>query len=152
MPALAWRRNSRYADSTARTVAIRSGIWSSALQAGHHARMSESLGLCTPCSILLTRVKCWPVTAASARADRPASLRSSLRRAPSSSCACRAALDGTVLTMGYGQLPYSLEGFAAKPDVGGFGRGELACGQPVPGVGQEDYQAAIEQVEVVSGD
>src|SRR5258708_8654050 len=101
---------------------------SSALQAGHHARMSESLGLCTPCSILLTRVKCWPVPASSARAASPASLRSSLRRAPSSSCACRAALDGTVLTMGYGQLPYSLEGFAAKPDVGSLGRGELARG------------------------
>ncbi len=45
--------------------------------------MSESVGACVPFSILLTRVKCCPVAAASARAVRPASLRTSRMRAPS---------------------------------------------------------------------
>ena len=56
MPARACRRNSTYADSTARAVAIRSGTWSSAPQAEHQRRMSVSVGTCVPFSILLTRV------------------------------------------------------------------------------------------------
>jgi len=46
-------------------------------------------------------VKCWRVAAASARPERPASLRISLRRAPSARWASLAELDGGVLTVRY---------------------------------------------------
>src|ERR1700722_17350015 len=106
--------------------------------------MSWSAGLCTPCSILLTRVKCWPVTVARSRPDRPASLRTSRRRAPSASLACRAALIGAILTMRHGKLPDGLERRPAELDVRRVTGGELARVQPVPGVGQEHCEAVVE--------
>src|SRR5882724_1172118 len=138
IPARACRRNSRYADWTARLVAIRSGTCSSAPQARHQSRRSLSEGGCTPCSILLTRVKCWPVAAARTRPERPASLRISRSRAPSASWACRAELDGGVLTVRYRQVPHGLERRPAQPQVSGLIRLEHADPQAVPRVQQEN--------------
>src|SRR6266568_1474328 len=136
----------------ARAVAIRSGIWDSAAQARHQSRMSLSLGAWTPCSILLTRVKCWPVAAASALADRPASWRSSRSRAPSASRACLAELEGVILTVWYGELPHGVERRSAELDVCRVGGCELARVQAVPGIGEEDHEEIVYQVEVISGD
>ena len=66
--------------------------------------MSVSVGACVPFSILLTRVKCWPVAAASARAVRPASLRTSRMRAPSAFFASLAELAGLAELPGLAEL------------------------------------------------
>jgi hypothetical protein len=77
--------------------------------------MSSSSGTWTPCSILLTRVKRCLVAAASARPDRPASLRISRIRVPSASRACLAALDEVIVTVRYRQLPNRIERPPAQP-------------------------------------
>src|SRR6266508_32195 len=151
MPARLCRRNSRYADSTVRRVATRSGTWSSARQARHHERMSSSDGDCTPCSILLTRVKCCPVAAASARPVRPAALRSSRSRTPSACCASFAELDGLVFTVRDRQSPGGVECRCAESNVGGVCRGDAVRRQTVAGVREEHDQAVVEQIEVVAG-
>src|SRR6266536_1929196 len=150
MPALLCRRNSRYADSTARSVAIRSGTWSSAPQARHHSRISPSAGGCTPCSILLTRVKCCPVAVARARPVSPASLRSSRRRTPRASWACLAVLYGFVFTVWDGQPPDGIEGRATQPDVGRVGGDYPVNGCAVARIEQKDNESVVEQVEVVA--
>src|SRR5213078_1291736 len=123
-----------------------------ASHARHHSRMSRSLGGCTPCSILLTRVKCWPVAAASARAVKPASLRSSRNRMPRASWACLAALYGLVFTVWNGKAPHGFERRAAELEVGRVSGGDPVDRQAVAGVEQEDSQAVVEQVEVVAGE
>src|SRR6266545_122963 len=112
--------------------------------------MSASVGAWTPCSSLLTRVKCHPRAAASARPVSPASRRSSRRRTPSASCACLAELDGLVVMVRNRVLPHGVERPAAQLEVGGVGRAEPVNGQAVSGVEQEDDQPVIEEVEVVA--
>src|SRR5258708_8594497 len=108
-----------------RTVAMRSEIWSGALQVLHQIRMSSSDGLRAPFSSLLTLVKCQPVKTARARPVRFASLRISRRRAPSASRAWWTGVGKSgrcVLAVRSGHWPRGLESSRALPDhvrVGG---------------------------------
>src|SRR6266536_4989170 len=99
--------------------------------------MSASVGAWTPCSSLLTRVKCHPRAAASARPVIPASLRSSRRRTPSASCACLTELDGFVFTVWDRQIPRGFEGRPAELDIGGLGRSNPVDGQSIARVEQK---------------
>src|SRR5215207_667039 len=79
--------------SMLRTVASRSANSSSELQQRHHTRRSVSEGARLPYSSRDTLEECHPAIAAKATPDKPASLRTSLRRLPRASWARRAGVD-----------------------------------------------------------
>src|SRR5690242_14906980 len=102
--------------------------------------MLRSVGACTPCSIRLTRVKCWPVAEARAWPVNPAARRSCRSRTPSSLRAWATELLGSVLTGRDAQVPHRLErlpaGLHGVRAGGGFERG-VGAGA---GVVQEQHQ------------
>ena len=127
------------------------GSGSTAPQARHQARMSWLLGvfdamfyLADPGEVLVRGGGQRPAREARVLAAGLG------RRAPSSSSACLAELEGTVLTVRDGQLPYGLEGRLAQLDIGALVGEELARIHTVAGVGQEHQSPGIEE-EIVPG-
>ena len=153
MPACIWRRYSWCTDATWRTTAIRSGTWSSAPHAAHQARMSSSLGLRAPFSILLTFVWWMPEADASSRAVSLASLRISRRRAPSDSRACWTGVvnsGGVVLAVRDSDSPRLFEGGRTPAEKRAVGGELVALDLAVSGEVGEHDRLGVEAPEVVA--
>ncbi len=94
IPSRCWRRHSRYIESTARAVAMRSAVWSWAEQAAHQARMSVSEGAALARRTREALAGCQPHRADSSRPVIPASRTRCTRRPARASRATWALEEG----------------------------------------------------------